>query len=304
MHILMTGGTGLIGQALTSLLLEAGHRVTLLTRRPEAARAPAGARLAAWDGRSANGWAHLLGEGDAVINLAGQSIAASRWTPAQKQLILQSRLDAGRAVMDALKQAPGRPAVLLQASAVGYYGPCGDEELDENAPAGSDFLAEVCRQWEESTFEAEELGLRRVVLRTGVVLAAQGGALERLAMPFRLFGGGPVGSGRQWLPWIHLRDQANAMRFLLENPAAAGVFNLAAPQLQRNAEFGKTLARVLQRPYWLPAPAFALRLALGELSTIALDGQRAVPHRLLQMGYRFDFPELQPALENLFKKGA
>lgn len=303
MHVLITGGTGLIGRALTGLLLETGHQVTLLTRRPEAARAPAGARLAAWDGRSAGGWSHLLGEGDAIVNLAGQSIAASRWSQAQKQLILQSRLDAGLAVMDAIKQAPGRPAVLLQASAVGYYGPRGDEELDENAPAGDDFLAGVCRQWEESTFEAEQLGLRRVVLRTGMVLAAQGGALDRLAMPFRFFGGGPVGSGRQWLPWIHLRDQVNAARFLLENPAAAGAFNLAAPQAQRNGDFGKNLGQALQRPYWLPAPAFALRLMLGELSTIALDGQRAVPRRLLQMGFRFEFPELPAALADLFKKG-
>jgi len=299
MQIVMTGGTGLIGAALAAQLAATGNRVWVLSRAPRQAHLPPGVEALGWDGRTPQGWGHLVAEADALINLAGESIGAGRWSEARLERIRSSRVQAGQALLEAVRQARRRPAVLLQASAVGYYGTCGDEWIDEDSPAGSDRLAGICQDWEASTQPVEALGVRRVVLRTGIVLSARQGALPRMLLPFRWMVGGPLGSGRQWLPWIALADQVAGMDFLLRDPAAQGVFNLCAPEPATNAAFGRTLAAVLRRPYWLPAPAFALRLLLGEMSTLVLDGQRARPQRLLQAGYRFRFASLRPALEAL-----
>jgi uncharacterized protein len=205
----------------------------------------------------------------------------------------------GRAVLEGLRRAAEKPRVLVQGSAVGYYGDTGDPRVTEEHPPGRDFLADVCVEWEDSTAEAEALGVRRPVIRTGVVLAREGGALPRMALPFRFFAGGPLASGRQGFPWIHLADEVAAIRFLLEREDADGPFNLTAPEPVTNREFSAALGRALHRPSLLPAPEFALRIALGEMADMLLHGQRAVPQRLQELGFAFRFAEPEPALRDL-----
>ena len=300
-RIIITGGTGLIGLPLSNELVRHGYEVIILSRDPQAVPGlPAGARAVRWDGRSAQGWGELADGAQAIVNLAGATIARPPWTPAYKRRIVQSRVDAGRAVVEAVQAAARKPAVVVQASAVGVYGVRNGESIDERAQAGRDFLAQVCRQWEDSTAEVEALGVRRVVIRTGLVLSRQGGVLPLIALPFKLFVGGPLGNGRQYLPWIHIEDEVQAIRFLIEDAAAAGPFNLSAPRPVTNAEFSRALGRVLHRPALLPAPAFAMHLALGEMADLLLlGGQRAVPAGLQKLGYTFRHTEPQTALHEL-----
>jgi uncharacterized protein len=302
-RVVITGGSGLIGRAVAAPLAAEGNDVVVLSRDPARVRGlPAGVRAVQWDGCSAAGWETLLEGRSAVINLAGEAIAAGRWTEERKRRIHASRVDAGRAVVDAVRLAAeeGRaPAVVLQASGIGYYGDTGDQEIGEDHPPGGDFLAEVAIAWEASTAEVETLGVRRVVLRTGVVLDREGGALAKMLPPFRLGLGGPLGGGRQWFPWIHRADEVGAILFLLATAAASGPFNLCAPRPVQNRDFARALGRQLRRPSILPAPAPALRLALGELAEALLTGQRAHPRRLLAAGYRFRYPDLPEALADL-----
>ncbi|MDR3574056.1 MAG: TIGR01777 family oxidoreductase [Anaerolineaceae bacterium] len=304
MNVLVPGGTGLIGNAFTKALVAAGDEVWVLSRNPEKARTPPGVKVFRWDGKTPQGWDHLVEQAQAIVNLSGENLAAGSWTEERKRLIITSRVESGRAITAAIKTASNRPEVLMQASAVGYYGPGDDQKLEEDAPIGQDFLGEICAQWEVSTQPVEALGVRRLVIRTGLVQSAAGGMLPRVLLPFQLFVGGPLGSGTQWWPWIHLRDEIDAMIFLLKNPAAQGAYNLTAPEPVRMSEFGKTLGKVLQRPYWLPVPAFGLKLLLGEMSKIILEGQRAVPVRLQELGYQFHFTQLEPALKDLLGKSA
>ena len=302
MRVVITGGSGLIGSALARDLGAAGHDVVVLTRDTAKVRLPAGVRAAQWDGKTAAGWGSLLDGGTAIVHLAGESIAAGRWTADKKRRIRDSRVESGKAVLQAIREAREKPKALLQGSAVGYYGPRGDEVLTEDAPPGDDFLAQVCKEWEASTAEVETLGVRRAVLRTGVVLASAGGALPKMTLPFKLMAGGPLGSGRQWVPWIHIDDEVGAIRFLLERDdpdGARGPFNLTAPNPVTNQELTRLLARVLHRPGFLPAPSFGLRILLGEMADILLHGQRAVPTHLLGLGYAFRFPEAEAALRQL-----
>lgn len=313
MRVIITGGSGLIGRELVASLAADGHEVVVLSRNPASlANLPSRAQAVAWDGRTAQGWGHLADGADAIVNLAGENIAGAddvfgivlrgRWTPERKRAILQSRLDAGRAVMEAIQAASRKPAVLVQSSAVGYYGDCGDAELPEDAPAGRDFFSQICVEWEKSTQAAEALGVRRVVARTAVVLSTQGGLLPVIRFPYSLFAGGPLGSGRQWFPWIHIEDEVGALRFLMESASAQGAYNLAAPNALTNDQFGRVLGRVMGRPHLIPAPAFALRLALGEIADkLVLASQRQVPRRLLQAGYRFRYPEAETALRDLVR---
>lgn len=303
MRILITGGTGLIGRALTAQLAAAGYEVLVLSRAPErVTELPAGARAIRWDGRSAQGWGPLADGAAAIINLAGENIGGGLWTSARRERIRLSRLNAGRAVVEAVQAAAQKPRVVLQASGIGYYGPRGDEPITEAASAGHDFLAQVAVPWEASTAPVEALGVRRVILRSAAVLSRAGGVLPLMALPFRFFVGGPLGNGRQWQPWIHLADEVGAIRFLLEHEEAAGPFNLVAPGVVTNADFGRALAKVLRRPYGFPTPAFALRLLLGELADgLLLNGQRAIPERLLALGYTFKFPLVEQALADLLR---
>lgn len=302
MRVIITGGTGLIGQNLATELKSGGHEVIILSRNPDKATGPEGIPVKKWDGVSSVGWLDLVDANTAIVNLAGAGIGDGRWTDERKAAILNSRVNAGQAVSEAVAEAHHQPKVVVQASAVGYYGPCGDEEITEEAAVGHDFLADVCLQWEASTAGVEANGVRRVVIRTGVVLSLDGGAFPRLLTPMKFFIGGPLGSGEQWFPWIHMQDQVKAIRFLIENEQASGVYNLSAPHPVTNGEFVHHMGKVLNRPAMLPAPSFALKMLLGEMATLVLDGQRVIPSRLVAAGFTFDYAEARPALQALLLK--
>jgi len=300
MRVAITGGTGLIGRALATALVAGGHDPVIVSRRPAAvANVPAGASVEGWDAVGAEGLVPVLEAVDAVVHLAGENIGGRRWTRQQKRKLRESRVRSTEALAAAFAASSNRPGVLVQGSAVGYYGPRGDEAVPETTAPGSDFLAQLCQEWEAASSSVEALGVRRAIARTGVVLATEGGALPRMLLPFKLFAGGPVGSGRQVLPWIHLADEVRALIHLLEDDDAAGAFNLAAPGAVSNRELARAIGRVLKRPGFVPTPAIALRLLLGEMATLVLDGQRAVPERLLERGFEFRFTEVEAALEDL-----
>ena len=307
MRVIITGGTGLIGRALAADLASAGCEVFLLSRTPEAvAGLPSGVRAVRWDGRTANGWGKLAGGAAAIVNLAGENLAGesffpSRWTPERKAKIVRSRLDAGAAVVEAVEAASVKPLAVIQSSGVGIYGPRRDELLSEEAPIGNDFLATLAVQWEASTAAVEALGVRRAVIRTGAVLSATGGALARtgLALPAvrrRLV--------RQRAPMAVLDPpgrRGGRHPFLDREPRRAWIFNLTAPQPLTGRDFGRAIGRVMGRPAFLPVPAIAMRLAFGEVTTVVLDGQRAHPARLLELGFRFRFPDAGSALVDLLR---
>jgi len=303
-HAVVAGGAGFIGRALCRALLARGWRVTALTRG--APRAPGASpegvlpAQASWDGRTTDGWGHLVEGAHAVVNLAGESIADGRWTRERKRAILESRVFAGQALAHAVAQASAKPRVFLQASAVGYYGDTGDTPVDESAGPGTGFLSDICLQWEASSRPVEALGVRRVVARTGLVLGRSGGVFEKMLPAFRFFMGGPLGHGRQGFPWIHLRDEAQALVFLLEREDLSGPFNLCAPEGASNRDFCQALGRALSRPCGLAAPAAVLKLFLGEMADeLLLSGCRAFPRRLMESGFVFLHPRLAGALADL-----
>lgn len=306
MKIIITGGTGSIGSALGTSLLGDGHEVVVLSRFPEAHQGlvKKGFRVVGWDARTEAGWHDEVDGADVVLNFAGAPLPGDgffpkRWTLPRRRTILESRRGAGEAVTAAVRAARRKPRVVVQASAVGYYGPNPAGPITEAAPPGDDFLARVCRAWEDATAPVEAEGVRRVIIRTGIILDARTGALPRLVLPFKLFAGGRMGSGRQWMPWIHPADELGAIRFLMEHDRCAGPFNLTAPYPVTNQEFARTLGRVMHRPSWFPVPPFALRLAFGELATTVLDGQQAMPEGLVESGYQFMYPTLEGALRDV-----
>ncbi len=306
MRILITGGSGLIGRALSAELISRGHEVIVLSRSPERASGlPGGVKVVRWDARTSEGWGHLADGAGAIVNLAGASIAGegffpSRWTNEQRRIIRESRLNSSRAVVEAIEQAERKPGVLIQASGVGYYGFHGDEILTEEDGPGDDWAARfTAEEWEPSTAPVEQMGVRRVVARIGIVLSGEEGALPRLLLPFRLFVGGPMGSGRQWYSWISLRDEARALRFLIETEEARGAFNLTAPNPVTNRKFARIIGRVMRRPSFIPVPGFAMRLAFGEVAEVVLQGQRAFPQRLIDLGFEFRHPQAEAALRDL-----
>jgi uncharacterized protein (TIGR01777 family) len=299
MRIIIAGGTGLIGKKLTKLLLAEGHQVSILTRNPSTVEHVIDAHYVSWDARTISAWGELISQVDAVINLAGENLGSGFWTAKKKQRIMTSRTEAGKVISDAIQKANPRPKVIIQASAVGFYGPRSDEPVTEDSPAGNDFLAKVCKEWERATQPVEEINVRRVVIRTGVVLSKEEGALKRMIIPFRFFAGGPLGSGKQGVSWIHPADEVASILYLMENEKARGVYNLSAPEPLSNAAFGRILARVMQRPFWLPVPSIALRLLLGQMSSLVLDGQFMLPTRLKELGYQFKFENAELALQDL-----
>lgn len=309
MRVIITGGTGLIGSALVRSLAADGHEVILLSRTPERVTGlPAGTRAERWDGKTAEGWGATADGADAIVNLAGENLAGkgtleillSHWTAARKRAIRQSRIDAGQAIVDAVRQARRKPQVVIQSSGVGYYGVVHDDRRTEADAPGEDFLATVCVDWEGATAPVETMGVRRAITRSGVVLSPGGGGiLSMLLLPFRMFAGGRLGSGRQWFPWVHIDDQVGAIRFLIDHPQAHGTFNLTAPHQLRNAEVAAIIARVMRRPAWFPVPGFALRMLLGEKGVLVLEGQLAPPDRLLSLGFAFRHPQFEGALRDL-----
>jgi len=303
MKVLIAGGIGLIGSALTRSLLKDGHQVTILTRNPAALdRAPQGAEMVGWDGKTSDSWGEVMGQMDAVVNLAGENIGSGRWTKNKKKRIRQSRIDSGAALCRAMERSLKRPLVVIQASAIGYYGSMDDRELDEFYPAGNGFLPGVAKEWEASTQPVEYMGVRRVVIRIGVVLDKKKGAFPLLLLPIRLFVGGAIGGGTQWISWIHLEDVVRAIRYLIEDGHASGVYNLAAPEPLTNRAFGKIIAGMLHRPFWLPIPTFAMKLVLGEMSALILESQRVSSRKLINLGFKFEYPTLKEAVKAILHK--
>jgi uncharacterized protein (TIGR01777 family) len=301
MQIVIAGGTGFLGSPLTSALLADGHGVAVLSRNASA-RVPQGARVVPWDPhRALSPWTTEIDGADVVINMAGEPIADHRWTAAQKQCIEDSRIVSTRRLAEAITQAAAPPAVFINGSGVGFYGPCGSEIVTEETGAGTDFLGTVCRRWEAQAVEAASPRTRVVCVRTGLVLGTDGGALRQMLLPFKLGAGGRLGSGQQYWPWIHRRDWIDLVRFAIEHGALAGPMNATAPQPVTNAEFTRALARALKRPAVFPVPAVALRILLGEMAdALLLTGQRAVPAKAQHLGFTFRFASLDAALADLF----
>jgi uncharacterized protein len=300
--VVVAGGTGLLGRALVESLLADGQDVVLLTRRASSQGARPVSIVWSPDG-GVGPWAEALSGAAAIVNLAGHSIGGNRWTDAEKDRILTSRLGATRSIVSALAARGGESTVLVNASAQGYYGSRGDDVLTEESGQGSGFLADVCARSEGEALRAEGLVSRVVLLRTSLVLDSRAGALPRMLLPFRWFVGGPLGSGRQFISWIHKTDWVHMVRWALVTGEVSGPLNLAAPNPVTNAEFSRAVGRALHRPSWLPAPAFALRLLLGEMADgVVLCSQRLVPARALELGYRFRFPSLGAALADVLSR--
>jgi len=292
MNIMISGGSGLLGTALTRSLLTDGHRVFILSRH-------AGENRIQWDGRTTAGWGHLINEMDVVIHLAGQSTSAWPWTAARKRSFEDSRILPGRVLAQAIQEATRRPSLFVQISGINHYGVYGSL-ADEATLPGDDFLAQLTVKWEDATKPVEHLGVRRLVLRTSPVLAKNSIILKLIALPVQLFFGGRIGSGEQAFPWIHVQDWVNATRYLMSNENSHGAYNLIAPTQTSLADFTKVLAGVLHRPYWFPVPAFLMRNVLGEMSVLILEGRFCQPKRLLESGYKFQFPGPREALIDLF----
>ena len=304
MRIFLMGGTGLVGSRLIRRLLDRNDQIVLLTRRPDVARQKWGeaVQVVVGDPMQAGVWIDAADNCEAVVNLVGEGIFNRRWRARFRQLLYDSRIQSTENSVRALTQSPrtpaGQPKILVNASAIGYYGPRGDEELTENSPAGDDFLARLCVDWERAARGAETQGVRTVILRVGVVLDRAGGALRQMLTPFRFFVGGPVGSGRQYVSWIHYEDLVGLILLALDNPSASGPLNGTAPQPVTNKAFSKALGRALHRPSFLPTPKLAVRVLLGPVATLVTSGQRVLPKRALGLGYVFKFPEIDAAMRD------
>ena len=308
MRIVIAGGTGFLGSPLAETYAEDGHDVRLLTRslmagdsRHESGTGVPGITRVGWkpDGQSGP-WAGALDGADAVINLAGASIGGKRWRPQVKAELRDSRVLPTRSLAAAIQGASAPPRVFVSASAVGYYGANGGDPKTESSPPGADFLAQLCEDWEREAQRAARDGMRIALLRTGMVLERSGGALAQMMLPFRLFAGGPMGSGAQYMSWIHRLDWIEMVRWIVQTPEAAGPINLTAPNPVTNRTFAKALGRAMKRPALVPAPAFALRLALGEFADYVVTGQRVIPARARALGYHFRYPELDIAFRGIF----
>jgi len=302
MKILISGATGLIGRALCHVFNEDGHTIVGVSR---SSRKPSGLNVGEmyqWDSQAGPPPEAALDQVDAVINLAGEPIAAKRWSDQQKKSIRDSRIVTTRNLVEGMRRAKRKPEVFVSSSAVGYYGNRGDDRLEETSPPGRGFMSEVCQEWEREAARASELGIRVVFVRTGVVLSADGGALEKMLPPFKMGAGGRLGSGKQWFPWIHIDDIVGIFRHSIVNAKATGPINGAAPQPATNAEFTRELGHALHRPAFLPVPEIALRILMGEMADVLFDSQRVIPAAALASGYEFRYPQLGPALADVLSR--
>ena len=308
MNIAIAGGTGFVGKRLTEFLLQAGHTVGVLTRNPAQAQnrfaqlsAELSSRLTitAYDPHQEESWRTAIAGSNGIVNLVGESLTGERWTPRKKTEILNSRVDTTEKLVAAIASLDQKPEVLVNASAIGYYGPHEDEIVDESTPPANDFLSGVCKQWEAASGKVTDLGVRLVQVRIGIVLGADGGALGQMLGFFQMFIGGPIGSGKQWLSWVHRDDLVGAIAYSLEQSGVSGAVNLTAPNPVPMDEFCNTLGQVMARPSWLPVPSLALELIFGEAAQIILTGQRVMPARIQGFGYQFKFPQLRPALQDI-----
>lgn len=305
MKIAITGATGFVGSHLVKRLQAEGKRVLVLTRNAASTQKnfPSAAfpnvEIVTYTTTSGS-WQNAIATCDGVVNLAGEPIAEERWTPERKQEILNSRKLSTQKIVEAIVSANPKPSVLVNASAIGYYGTSQTATFDETGSAGKDFLAQVCQEWEAEARKVQDAGVRLVILRFGIVLG-NGGALGKMITPFKLFAGGPLGNGQQWFSWIHLDDLVNLILQALSKPEMQGVYNATAPHPVRMVELSKTMGQVMNRPSWLPVPAFALEALLGDGAMVVLEGQQVLPQRTLDSGFEYQYPNLQPALEQILK---
>lgn len=298
MKVFMTGGTGFVGTYLARRLISEGHKVTILTQPAgEAALTINGVVYLAGHPTIRGEWQEAVKEYDVIINLAGASIF-SRWTPEQKKILRESRIETTRNLVSALPEN-AQNTTFFSTSAVGYYGFHEDEELTENMAPGHDFLAMLAADWEQEAMHAQKKGARVVITRFGIVLGKNGGAMGQMLPLFKYFLGGPLGSGRQWFSWVHMQDLAEAFIFLLQHGEISGAVNLCSPEPVRNSELGKAIEKVMHRPSFMPAPGFMIRLMLGEFSSVVLKGQRVIPRRLLDAGFKFQYPYIEDALKSI-----
>lgn len=305
-NIIVTGATGLIGRTLCQRLAERGYRVTVFSRDPQAARkkTPAAHDFVAWTPAEQGPWSAAIDGAYGVVHLAGASLFAKRWTDAYKAEIRESRVVGTRGLVNAMRAAQRKPQVFVSGSAIGYYGARDDAQLDESAPPGDDFVARVCVDWEAEALKAQALGVRTTIVRTGIVLSTEEGALPQLLLPFRMFAGGPILPGTQWFSWVHIADEVGMLLLALEDERSSGPLNATAPQPLRNRDFAATLGRVYGTPSWLPVPSFGLRIVLGEVTDTLATGQRVIPRKAQDLGYSFKFSTAEAALRDLLKKPA
>lgn len=301
MRVVVAGGTGFVGERLIAQLVASGDEVTVLTRSPVAREAQR-LKTIQWDGKSTGPWTQALNGADAVINLCGEGIADKRWSKKRKAVLRSSRLDPTRALVQAIRSVKVKPRVLINASAVGFYGPVPEVEIDEKRVQGKGFLADLCADWESVAREVDTSGVRLIFLRTGIVLGAGKGALKKMVPPFRCFIGGPLGSGQQWISWIHVQDVVSLIFFALKNPQISGPLNACAPYPVRMDEFSASLGRALNRPSWLAVPGWVLKILLGEMSQMLLGGQKVLPRKALQLGFKFRYAFLPSALNSILGK--
>ncbi len=299
MRIVITGASGFIGGILADRLWSRRHHLVLLSRNPPQVSNLTQQKWIAWSPGASGDWEQAIDGADGIINLAGEPIAAKRWSDSQKEKIRFSRIESTKALVRAIGKAKQKPKFLISSSAVGYYGAHGDETVTEETAPGNDYLSRVCVDWEKEARNAESYDVRVVLVRTGIVLDKNKGALAKMVVPFKFFAGGPLGSGNQWMPWIHIEDQIGLLLFLLENQNARGPFNATAPNPVTMTEFCKTLGTGLNRPSWASVPASMLTLLVGEMAEMLLNGQRAVPQAAMKLVYEFKYPHLLPALESL-----
>ncbi|BAY27222.1 hypothetical protein NIES2100_70440 [Calothrix sp. NIES-2100] len=306
MKVAITGATGFVGSRLVQRLHQEGHSVLVLTRNPAFAQKvfPAKAfpnvEIVAYQPTTTGSWQDAIAGCDGVVNLAGEPIAEERWTPEQKQKILNSRKLGTQKIVQAIVQASPQPKVLVNASAIGFYGTSETATFDETSPSGNDFLAEVCQAWEAEANKVQDAGVRLVILRLGIILG-MGGALGKMITPFKIFAGGPIGSGRQWFSWIHIDDLVSLIVQALTNPQIEGVYNATAPQPVRMADLSQTMGQVMNRPSWLPVPAFALEALLGDGAKVVLEGQEVLPKRTVAAGFEYQYPNLRSALTQILQ---
>ena len=301
MKILITGGTGFVGTQLTSRLIRDGHEVTILSRSAKrSGDIPRGMSYLQGDPTQKGPWQEAIKNHDAVINLAGASIF-SKWTEEHKKAIRESRVSTTQNIVQGISSPPPKQFTLFSTSAVGYYGFRGDEELTEESPHGDDFLARIAIEWEGEALKARDKGARVVLTRFGIVLGEKGGALGQMIPLFKKYIGGPIGSGKQWFSWVHIKDLAEAFAFLMKHPEISGPVNFCAPNPVRNKDLAKALGKVLHRPSFMPAPGFMIKLVLGEFGSVILEGQRVIPKRLLNSGFAFQYPEIDKALQSIVK---
>ena len=299
MKILITGGTGFVGTQLTSRLIKDGHEVTILTRSLKGAKGSSpGISYLEGDPTKKGSWQEAIKNHGAIINLAGASIF-SKWTDEHKKAIRESRVSTTQNIVEGIPSDPSKKITLFSTSAVGYYGFCGDEELTEDAPPGNDFLARIAMEWEGEALKARDKGARVVITRFGIVMGEKGGALSQMIPLFKKYIGGPIGNGKQWFSWVHIKDLAEAFAFLMKHPEISGPVNVCSPNPVRNKDLAKALGRALHRPSFIPAPGFMVKLVLGEFGSVILEGQKVIPRRLIESGFVFQYPDIEKTLQGI-----